>query len=40
MQVWLSVPITSCPGRASSSITMLWQMPSLPTVSPSRSTSP
>ena len=40
MQVWLSVPMTSCPGKASSSMTMLWQMASEPTSFPSRCTSP
>ena len=40
MHVWLSVPATSCPGRASSSMTLLWQMASDPTSLPSRWTSP
>ena len=40
MQVWLSVPMTSWPGSAMSSMTMLWQMPSLPTSWPPRCTSP
>ena len=40
MQVWLSVPMTSCPGSASSSTTLLWQMASDPASFPSRCTSP
>ncbi len=40
MHVCESVPITSSPGSAKSSITLLWQMASLPAALPSRSTSP
>ena len=40
MQVCESVPMTSCPGSASSSMTLLWQMASEPTSFPSRCTSP
>ena len=36
MQVCESVPATSWPGSASSSITLLWQMASEPTSLPSR----
>ena len=40
MHVCESVPATTCPGSASSSITLLWQMASEPTSFPSRCTSP
>ncbi len=40
MHVCESVPATSWPGSASSSITLLWQIASDPTSFPSRWTSP
>ena len=40
MQVCESEPTTTCPGRATSSMMMLWQIPSEPADLPSLATSP